>query len=107
MTWLSLRLTEKEKEEIREKAEQLGLSVSDYVRSVLISSKSIRRKSRVDCEAIKQLVYEINKIGVNLNQIAKEVNSIRDIDIQVLESLRNIEYALVELLEVDKYERDE
>ena len=106
MAWLSLRLTEEEKEKIREKAEQASLSISDYARAVLLSTKNIRRKQKMDCEAIKRLVYEINKIGVNLNQIARKINTSRDIDIQVLESLRNMEYALVEILSSVRKEDD-
>ena len=99
MAWLSLRLTEEEKEKIREKSEQAGMSISDYTRAILLSSKNVKRKQKINCEAVKMLAYEINRIGVNINQIAKKINSTRDIDIQVLETLKNIEYELAILLE--------
>ena len=106
---ITIRLTDEELQKIREKAKENSTSISDLFRQSVLGKSAMRRKQKIDCEAVKMLVYEINKIGVNLNQIAKKINTSRDIDIQVLEHLRNIEYALSELLQkaIDDEEKEE
>ena len=50
--------------------------MSDFIRTRLFNSN--KKVISLDEEAsaqIKRLDYELNKIGVNLNQIAKKINS--------------------------------
>lgn len=58
-----LRLSPKEKAEIEERAERSGLSLAEYLRRRALG-KPI--KTQIDKEA----THELNRIGVNLNQIA-------------------------------------
>ena len=44
---------------------------SQYARKMLIDGFIFNLNS---CTELKQLIYEINKIGININQIAKRVN---------------------------------
>ena len=52
------------------------ISRSDYLRKLLLKSKSIiRLKLLQTCNDLRKLVREYGKIGSNLNQIAKHFNS--------------------------------
>jgi len=70
-SYLNIRLTKDEKEEITNKFKQVDLSLSEYMRSILLSYKPKIKKAK---KADSNLLYELNKIGVNLNQIAREKN---------------------------------
>ncbi len=65
---LKFRVTEDEKQIVEDKAITLGFSTtSQYLRSVSIDNKI---KPKADLE----LIFQIKKIGVNINQIAKRYN---------------------------------
>jgi phosphate uptake regulator len=97
MGLITLRVSDDEKERLKQKADEKGLTLSDYVRAVILGSKSVKRK-KATCEELKAVAYEINRIGVNINQIARRVNTTREIDIKVLEELSRIEDRLTEIL---------
>jgi len=61
-----------EKEEIKNLAEEKGLTISEYIRRVAAKPPAITRKEYND--EIARAIYEIHKIGVNINQIAKKYN---------------------------------
>lgn len=67
-----LRLSEEDREKLIRDAEKTGISESAYLRELINNNSP---QSREDLQQIKQLVYEINKIGENINQITKHVNS--------------------------------
>lgn len=50
-------------------------TLSAYVRKVAISGEIVV----YDFKAASELIYEINKIGVNVNQIARKVNELETI----------------------------
>lgn len=66
------RITEEESEELSMRAEKAGMSESEYLRLCLSSSPNDFPEIR---KAIKQLINEINHIGVNVNQIAHNSNA--------------------------------
>jgi len=96
MAWISFRVSEDEKREIKKIAKELGISISDYARLKVFSKASIRRR-KTNCKEYEQLLKEINKIGRNINQIAKYCNQNRDVDVAVLEALSNIEGELLRI----------
>ena len=49
-------------------------SVSDWLRSLALEQKPKRKAKPID----PKLIYELNKIGSNINQIAKHLNQISD-----------------------------
>lgn len=53
----------------KEKAKELGISLSELVRQFLKNGKVVEKKDD------KALVYHLNKIGNNINQIARKINS--------------------------------
>ena len=66
---LQLRLTPMEKRNVAYHAQLMNVSVNEYI------SLLIRRKGIVICENIPELIYQIQKIGNNINQIAAVANT--------------------------------
>jgi L-ribulose-5-phosphate 3-epimerase UlaE len=75
---LIIRLTNDEKIRLQNLTKQGKYAcMSDYMRNKLFD-QSKRKMIRLDEEAkeqFKSLDYELNKIGVNLNQLSKRMNS--------------------------------
>ena len=65
---ICVRVTPAEKKELQEKANAAHLSLSRY----LVKSASDRKVFQT--ENIAKLIYEIRKIGINVNQIAHVAN---------------------------------
>lgn len=69
---ITIRFTkDKEWESILKFSEINGTDVTSYIRSSALKGKTFTQKLP---EPNVQLIYEINKIGVNFNQIAKRYN---------------------------------
>ncbi len=97
-----VRLTEKELSKLHEKAEKAKLSISRLlVKSALSDDKVLTAEEK---DEIKQLRFEIRKIGINLNQIAHYINASQRgagnpaPDNQINEIQKLIEQALRKLL---------
>lgn len=60
-------VTENERDYIDERANYCDLSRSDYLRKMALEGAIIKREY--------EGIVEVNKIGVNINQIAKRVNT--------------------------------
>ena len=75
---IRVRLTNREKELLTEQCRKEGYSnLSDFGRAKLLRKREIRKieASKEFSELIGQMDFELNKIGVNLNQIAKKLNT--------------------------------
>jgi hypothetical protein len=72
--FLSVRMTDAEKETIKRRATAYGMSLSDFARIVLLSDLKEPPPSRTDPTAIRALAWELSKVGTNLNQLAKRAN---------------------------------
>ena len=98
---IRIRLTESEKGLLLERSKREGyLTLSDFGRAKLVQRREIKK-----IEAGKEFVslitktdYELNKIGINLNQLAKRINihdvyqfttADREVFRQLLQELRN------------------
>ena len=86
-----LHLTPTEKKQLKEKAEQSKLSISKYL-IALSENKKI-----VSVEKLPDLLLEITRIGVNINQIAHVANSQKYVNTQQIYEIKNL------LREVDKH----
>jgi hypothetical protein len=86
----SIRLSEDENKQINSLIENHNISFSDFARSKILNQK-------IKTNLSKDLIYEVRKIGTNLNQIAHHVNQSKSVDFQVLEKLVSIEKQLEEL----------
>ncbi len=68
----SFRIDEDLAEYLSDKADEMGLSMSEYLRRLATNEPMVRLKTKRNLEGIK---YELSMIGNNLNQIAHELNS--------------------------------
>jgi hypothetical protein len=66
-----VRLTKEEREHLKRLADESGLTMSDAVRACL-AGREIRQRPPSE---IKDLYTEVNRIGNNINQIARSVNA--------------------------------
>lgn len=98
---IRVRLTKLEKKLLLKRSKREGyLSISSFCRAKLVRKREIK-KIEVSEEFVritKKLDFELNKIGVNLNQVSKRLNTHpiyyfsnndREIFKQVLQELRN------------------
>ncbi|MCZ8351158.1 MAG: plasmid mobilization relaxosome protein MobC [Rhizobium sp.] len=67
----NVRVTAAERRHIEAQAAQAGLPLVEYCRRVIFSHRVAPKASSVD----QRLVLELNRVGVNLNQIARIVNT--------------------------------
>lgn len=83
---VSLWLSENEYEYLEKKAKTCGISKSDLIRREILNGAVIN----IDTGRLKDAVIEINRIGVNINQIAYKLNSTGSMyenDFNILKSL--------------------
>lgn len=66
----AIRLTDAERTDLELKAQAAGVDLSEWVRGQLTSAPVKRPPSPTDAS----LITELNRIGVNLNQIARALN---------------------------------
>lgn len=93
---LLLKLTPAEKLEWQEKAARAGMPLTRMIRQVM---RGARLSSQIDRSLYAERTYQLRRIGINLNQIAKWANTYKSSAeaIEVIEGLRAIESALKEL----------
>lgn len=69
---LRVRMTPMEKAALSRQANDQHKTMSEYIRSIAKCPPEVTRDEFEG--SILQMIYEINKIGVNINQIAKKYN---------------------------------
>lgn len=90
------RLTEEEKNVFDKRVEQANLSQSEFIRQAILNSKikAAPVKKGVDLKVEGELLYELSKIGTNLNQIARYYNygepRTADVDFQLRKTLTQL-----------------
>lgn len=77
-------VTENELDMIDKKAAVAELDRSKYLRKMAIEGIIIKR----DFTEVEQLVYEINRIGNNINQVAKRANELDHVSKEDIRYLR-------------------
>lgn len=81
------RVTDDEKKLISERAKAAGMSMSKYILTIS------ERKRLINPEPIVRLLIEINRIGNNINQIARVANSERSVSKNQIKAVeRQMEY---------------
>ena len=83
---LRVRMTPEEKAALHKQASLHRKSMSEYIRSVAKCPPDVTR-DEFDASIVR-MIYEINKIGVNINQIAKKVNATGSIYAEDVEEIR-------------------
>jgi len=84
---LKLFLSQEENELLAKKMEQVGTNnKSAYVRKMILDGMIVK----TDFKALKDLSNEINKIGVNINQITKQLNEMQNISSDDISDIKNM-----------------
>lgn len=82
---IKLYVTEKEYNSIKIKMKQFGTEkFSVYARKMLIDGYVIKLDNIYE---FKKIIYEINKIGVNINQLTKLANENKNISKSIVNSI--------------------
>lgn len=68
------RLTSEERKQLREMAKQSGLKESSYIRCKLFHGEAATINAVEFLKTYKQQIYEMDKIGNNINQLAHYAN---------------------------------
>jgi len=74
---ICVRLNDSELKKIVAEADEQGVDLSKYVRYKLLADSEKSKYNATYISCIRQLVYEINRIGNNVNQIAYQMNVLR------------------------------
>lgn len=69
-----VRVSEKERKVLKQRAAKAGVSVSDLVRLALVYSDRLTVRT-IDISPLRDLCYELTKQGTNLNQFMKFLNT--------------------------------
>jgi len=78
---------------VSELAKEKNITISELIKHSILNAKIESKKDK------KILAYELNRIGNNLNQIAKKCNTKKAIDMATLLELQIIEEQLQEIIE--------
>ena len=82
---MSIRLSSKDVEIIRKNMSKFNLeNMSFYMRTVAINPSIIN----VDIKTLRDLTYEINKVGININQAVKLANKNKEISREEINALK-------------------
>lgn len=86
------RLSKVEKERLDKRLKEEGISLSAYMRKSILGEKI---PSKTDI----QTVFELKKIGVNINQLAKHVNTL-PIDEIIIDAIGRLDSYIKEIREI-------
>ena len=89
---LQLRLSSEEKEAIAQKAADANMSIADYIVALSANQKII------DAKIIAQLILEIRRIGVNVNQVAAVANYQKFANKEMLSKVNDGQNQIIDLL---------
>jgi len=92
---IKINLTKEAHSRIKLLASDANLTVSEFVR-ILLDEKTVdaplpqEDKPKIIYRKVDpQLLYEINKIGININQIAKRLNGENILELEYLVDIQN------------------
>src|SRR5215469_27025 len=73
---VNFRATAEEYEEVEKAAKNAGLTIGSYIRRTMLTAPKTRmqRRVRADVAVLAKLIAELNRIGGNINQIARAFN---------------------------------
>lgn len=93
---VSFRLTPDELAAVEARAKKAGLTRSDYLRRMAVKGHiSVAPPPRLDF----QLVAELNRIGVNLNQLTRAANATGQVPPEVPRLCRRLEAIIAEAID--------
>jgi len=87
---------------IQDKAKEENLKLSGYLKKILFQNNlisEISKKRKKKYKPINQkLLYELNRIGINLNQIVKKINKENELDYLIFSEIETIKQDIKEIL---------
>ena len=66
---ITFRLSDSELQDLRERVEKSGFNEQHFL------ARAVLAKSLIEKSALNELIFQLRKIGVNCNQIARSCNS--------------------------------
>ncbi len=95
-TTITLRVTQSEKLAWQDKADLVGMTISDLIRQAISRTKTW---TAADKSLVKEQTRQIARIGNNLNQIARWANTYKSTAeaVQIIQALRLVEQSLNKL----------
>jgi hypothetical protein len=94
---LIVRLTDEDQARIRANAQKAGLRLSEYVRRVAVDGQVVVRR---ETAYGMSLAFQLRKIGVNLNQLARAANSNGEIPPELAQLCGRMEILLDSVVEM-------
>ena len=94
---INVFLSDREFEIFEQKIAKLGISKSEYIRNCILFGFPGRKTNFSDEEA-DRIVYEMNRIGNNVNQIARYVNKEHDAQQAEIEEVKNLVWNLHDVI---------
>ena len=95
-TTISIRVSERERRQIEEKAMATGLAASAYIRTMELDGGNVYTTIHEDRQ---KLMHELSAIGNNINQIARMANTnLFILKSDVKEQLRQIQRLLMQYI---------
>jgi len=94
-TRIDMRVTQDEYALLKSKAEDANQNMSEYIRRKALYGYTVRRGNI----EIQRLVWEINKIGVNINQVVHLANQAQFISTAQIEQLTEMHNEVWDLLD--------
>nr|AFF18208.1 MobC [Psychrobacter sp. DAB_AL109bw] len=93
--YIQIRLTSDEMAEIKKRAG--GITTSSFLRQLALEQpvpQPSPKPTKIVYSADPELVREVNRIGININQIAKHANEGQEVSNAVLIALLNLQASL-------------
>ena len=103
----SVRLSDAEREELVRRANESGLSIGGYWKSAVFNTPPPRKSRRPSVEhvALAKLLPHLGKIGSNVNQLARRINTEGNVSlpelIRALEDIATMRAAIMSALGYD------
>lgn len=94
---VAFRLTAEELARVQAEAARAGVSVSEYCRAAALGQR-VRVRSAPDLSAA---LVSLNRVGVNLNQIARTLNAGQPVPIDLVEVVAEVRAAVERLAELE------
>lgn len=95
-----VRLTQAEAAEVQERAARAGLSAGAYLRTCALGDSGPRAKRAppINRELLSEALASLNRVGNNINQIAKNLNNGNHPDRAAMANARGELMAILELI---------
>lgn len=97
-TQFKFTLLEEEKALLDKNASEFGLSRADYLRKIILYGGMTIRPYALKEEDNRKLIYELNKIGNNINQIAYNTNVKSHTSNAEMQSLKKYYFQLLKMI---------